>query len=97
MTSAVATIRSATSGEVELTRKVLHSGAEACPGCPYIEICDRRKVSSLCLCGKHSPEKDVYGLYEKTFAESIELKAIPTILGASRDFQSARNRCSISV
>lgn len=51
---------------------VVHNcGAEACPGCPYGETCDRAKVSPLCLCEKHAPELNVYGLYEKTFADSI--------------------------
>jgi hypothetical protein len=50
---------------------VVHNcGSESCPGCPYIEVCDRRKVSPLCLCGKHAPEKGVYELYQKTFEES---------------------------
>ncbi len=63
---AVRTISAALGEEVELTVRCFLCGTEACPGCPYIEICDRSRVSSLCLCEKHSPEKDVYELYQKT-------------------------------
>ena len=67
---AARTIGSAIGDEVELSLRCFICGSEACPGCPYIEVCDRRKVSPLCLCGMHSPEKDVYGLYQITFAEA---------------------------
>jgi hypothetical protein len=69
--SAVATIRSATGEAVELSVRCFVCGSEACAGCPYGDVCDRTKVSSLCLCEKHAPEKGVYGLYEKAFADSI--------------------------
>ena len=69
---AVRTIGSATGEEVELSVRCFVCGAESCPSCPYDEICDRRRVSSLCLCEKHSPEKEgAYVLYEKTFADSF--------------------------
>ncbi len=69
--SAVRTIRSAIQEEVELTVRCLVCGKEACGGCPYSEVCDRRKVSSMCLCEDHSPEKGVYGLYVKALAGTI--------------------------
>ncbi len=53
-----------------VSNAVVHNcGEEACPGCPYVETCDRRKVSPLCLCEKHAPEKGVYELYQKTFED----------------------------
>ncbi|MDA4121892.1 MAG: hypothetical protein OK456_01775 [Thaumarchaeota archaeon] len=67
---AVRTISAGLGDEVELTVRCFLCGTEACPGCPYIETCDRSRVSSLCLCEKHSPEKDVYELYQKTYADS---------------------------
>jgi hypothetical protein len=70
MELAVRTIGAALGEEVELTVRCFICGEAACPGCPYIELCDRRKVSPLCLCEKHSPEKDVYELYQKTYADS---------------------------
>lgn len=69
--SAVSTIRQATGEGVELSVRCFLCGAEACPGCPYIDVCDRARVSPLCLCEKHSPEKGVSGLYEKTFIDSV--------------------------
>jgi len=69
--SAVATIGLAIGEKVELSVRCFIDGVEACPGCPYIDFCDRTRVSPLCLCAKHSPENDVYGLYQKTFVESI--------------------------
>ena len=69
MELAVRTISSALGEEVELMVRCFVCGEVACVGCPYIEVCDRRKVSPLCLCEKHSPEKGVYELYQKTFAD----------------------------
>ena len=67
---AVRTISAGLGEEVELTVRCFLCGGEACPGCPYVGVCDRSRVSSLCLCEKHSPEKGVYALYQKTFADT---------------------------
>jgi hypothetical protein len=75
MELAVRTISSALGEEVELTVRCFICGDEACPGCPYIEVCDRRKVSPLCLCEKHAPEKGAYALYQKTFEDSAGASA----------------------
>jgi hypothetical protein len=69
--SAVRTIRAAVGEEIELTVRCFVCGKEACAGCPYLDVCDRRKVSSLCLCAEHGPETSVYGLYKKALADSI--------------------------
>lgn len=69
--SVVRIIGSATGEEVDLSVRCFICGAEACPGCPYNDVCDRRRVSSLCLCERHAPGKGVYELYQKTFADSI--------------------------
>jgi hypothetical protein len=70
MEMAVRTISSAIGEEVELTVRCFICGSESCPGCPYIEVCDRRKVSSLCLCEKHAPGKGVYEVYQKTYRDN---------------------------
>lgn len=69
---AVRTLRSA-GVEVELILRCFVCLKEACPGCPYLDSCDRASVSSLCLCGDHAPEKSVYQEYTKTF--DVALKA----------------------
>jgi hypothetical protein len=61
--SALRTIRSATGEEVELAVRCFLCGREACSSCPYLGACDRRRVSSLCLCADHALEKGVYELY----------------------------------
>jgi len=69
--SAVRTIRSAVGEEVSLVLRCFVCGRDACDGCPYLETCDRTKVSSMCLCGEHSPETDAYPLYVKAASESL--------------------------
>jgi hypothetical protein len=68
---AVRTIRSATGEEVELTVRCFVCGKESCQDCAYLAICDKRKVSSMCLCGEHAPGNDVYELYVKALAETM--------------------------
>ena len=68
--SAVRAISSAVGEEVELTVRCLVCGKEACSGCPYLTLCDRRRVSSLCLCSEHGPEKGNYELYVTAFSET---------------------------
>ena len=65
--AAVRTVSAATGEEVELTLRCFVCGREACPGCPYLHVCDRARFSTLCLCSDHAPEKSVFGLYSKTF------------------------------
>jgi hypothetical protein len=65
--AAVRTIRAAVGEEVELTLRCLICGREACAGCPYFSSCDRAAFSTFCLCADHAPEKEVFGLYTKTF------------------------------
>jgi hypothetical protein len=69
--SAVRTIKSAVGEEVELMVRCFICGKEACDGCSYLKMCDKRKVSSLCLCAEHSPEKGVYDLYVKAVSDAI--------------------------
>jgi hypothetical protein len=65
--AAVRTVSSATGEEVELTLRCFVCGQPACQGCPYNSSCDRTRVSTLCLCSDHAPEKSVFGVYSKTF------------------------------
>jgi len=69
--AAARTIRAATGEEVELALRCFVCGREACDGCPYLEVCDRKKVSSLCLCSVHAPDTAVFELYSKAISESI--------------------------
>ncbi len=69
--SAVKTIGNALSEPVELTVRCFIDLNEACPGCPYLEVCDRRKVSSMCLCAAHSAQKGIYETYQATFLSTL--------------------------
>jgi len=69
--AAVRTIGGALSEQVELSVRCFVDLNEACPGCPYLEVCDRRRVSSMCLCGRHSAERDIYSTYQKTFLSTL--------------------------
>jgi len=70
---ATKTIGLALGEEVELAVRCFICGEEACANCPYFEVCDRRRVSPLCLCEKHAPRKGIYELYQKTYADSAGL------------------------
>jgi len=69
--SAVRTIRSAVGEDIELTVRCFVCGRESCEGCAYAKVCDRKKVSSMCLCAEHGPETGVYDLYVKALTETI--------------------------
>ena len=69
--SAVRTLSSAIGEDVELTLRCLVCGVEACPDCPYADVCDRSKVSPFCLCGKHASGRDAYETYRRTFMENL--------------------------
>ncbi len=69
--AAVRAIRLATGEEVELTLRCFVCGKESCGGCPYVEVCDRRRVSSMCLCADHGPEKGVYADYVRALSETL--------------------------
>ena len=60
---AVRTIRSATGEEVEVDLRCFLCGRVACPGCPYVSVCDRTAVSSLCLCEEHSRDGSAFEAY----------------------------------
>lgn len=70
VSAAIRTISDAIGEEVELSLRCLVCGREACPGCPYLGICDRTRVSSLCLCGDHSGV-GAYEDYRKRVLENI--------------------------
>jgi len=69
--SAVRTIEGALSERVELSLLCYVCLNSACEGCPYLEGCDRRRVSSMCLCGEHSAQGDVYAAYQRTFLSTL--------------------------
>ena len=69
--AAVRTISAALSEPVELRVRCFLCLNDACAGCPYFEVCDRRRVSSMCLCGEHSSRADVYETYQATFLSTL--------------------------
>ncbi len=68
---AIRTLESALGEEIELTLRCSVCGGEACPGCRYLSICDRTKVSSLCLCLEHSSEPDAFETYAKAYTQVL--------------------------
>jgi hypothetical protein len=68
---AIRTLRSALGEEIELSLRCLVCGKEACPGCPYSGVCDRSRVSPICLCGEHSTGADAFEVYQKTLAQAL--------------------------
>jgi hypothetical protein len=69
--AALMTLRSALGEEVELNLRCIVDGKEACPGCRYSSMCDRAKVSSLCLCAEHSSGADAFDTYRKAYAQTL--------------------------
>lgn len=69
--SAVKTIGNALAEPVELSVRCFVCLKVACAGCPYFEVCDRRRVSSMCLCAEHSAQKDIYETYQTTFLSTL--------------------------
>lgn len=69
--AAVSIIENATGKEVELSVRCFICLNEACSDCPYINICDRRKVSIMCICSEHSSMDEAYELYKNKFASSL--------------------------
>jgi hypothetical protein len=68
---ALLTLKSALGEEVELNLRCLVCGAGACPGCRYSTFCDRARVSSLCLCAKHSDGPGAFEGYQRAYAETL--------------------------
>ena len=71
LAAAARAIRAAVGEEVELTLRCFVCGKEACGGCPYLEVCDRTKVSAMCLCSVHGQDEGAYDLYVKTVSETL--------------------------
>jgi len=69
--SAMTTLRSALGEDVELDLRCIECGKDACPGCRYSSMCDRAKVSSLCLCAEHSSGADAFDTYRRAYAQSL--------------------------
>ena len=68
----VVNILSAALGEnVELSLRCFVCGVVACEGCNYLPDCDRRKVSSSCLCAEHATVSGAYEAYSDTFRENL--------------------------
>jgi hypothetical protein len=68
---AMKTLRSALGEEVELNLRCIICGKESCPGCSYIQSCDRTRVSPFCLCADHFSAIDSFETYQKTIEETI--------------------------
>lgn len=43
----------------------------ACPSCRYLPVCDRSRVSPMCLCEEHSAGHAAYENYVKTFEAAL--------------------------
>ena len=69
--AAVQVLREALADEVELSLRCFVCGIEACPACPYLEDCDRRRVSPLCLCEKHATGENGYQEYVRAFRDNL--------------------------
>lgn len=70
--SAVGLIVSVTGEEVELAVRCFVCGREACVGCEYLGVCDRRRVASPCLCGEHASAPGAFEAYSKTLREGLD-------------------------
>jgi hypothetical protein len=70
--AAVRVLNEVLAEEVELSLPCYVCGIEACPECPYLEDCDRRRVSPLCLCEKHATGESAYQVYVHTFRENLD-------------------------
>jgi hypothetical protein len=68
---ALTTLRSALGEEVELNLRCIVDGKEACPGCRYSNMCDRTRVSPLCLCAEHASGTDAFDTYSKAYAQTL--------------------------
>jgi hypothetical protein len=68
---AVNVLSSTLGEEVELSLRCFVCLVEACPGCVYFNVCDRRKVSPLCLCEGHASGAGGYEIYSETFRENL--------------------------
>ena len=66
--SAVRTLSRVLGEEIDLSVRCFVCFNEACPSCQYLSICDRRKVSPICLCEEHSSGDDAYQNYVRTFS-----------------------------
>lgn len=71
--SAVAIIGSAVGEKVDVSVRCFICGLVACPGCPYLDSCDRRRVSPLCLCHEHASAGDAYDSYKLAFSENLKV------------------------
>jgi hypothetical protein len=69
--AATRTIGRATDEEVELSVRCFVCLREACVSCPFQGICDRRTVSSMCLCEDHFSAPDAYTGYVQAFEASL--------------------------
>jgi hypothetical protein len=61
-----------TGEKVELSVRCFLCQQEACVGCAYQTVCDRRRISPMCLCEEHSSADDAYEAYVKAFEENAK-------------------------
>jgi len=69
--AAVRLLQDALAEEVRLSLRCYVCGVEACSACAYLEHCDRRRVSPLCLCEKHATGEGGYETYMHTFRNNL--------------------------
>ena len=69
--SASMLIERATGEDVDISLRCFVCLNAACPSCPYLTTCDRRKVSPMCLCGEHTRGGGAYELYMNAFAFNL--------------------------
>ena len=67
----LSTLKAALGEDVELDLRCFICGKEACPGCAYAEVCDRSRVSPVCLCAEHFSGVDAFEVYQKTMKENL--------------------------
>jgi hypothetical protein len=69
--AALRTLRSSLGEEVELSLRCVVCGRDACPDCAYLGICDRSRVSPVCLCAEHSGSVEAFDVYQKAVADTL--------------------------
>ncbi len=72
---ATSILRTAIGEDVDYTVKCFICGSTApCNTCIYAEICDKRVVSSACVCDICEGKEEAYTLYSLKFAQQLEVK-----------------------
>jgi len=71
MREAVHLIERAIGERVELYLRCYVCLKEACGSCEYLDVCDRRSVSPMCLCMEHSSSYGSFEAYVSAFEKNL--------------------------